>query len=443
MVDPQTPNLAAIRWAAVKELARRVSGPSATPHQLASRLGPLIPSMVGPSAVDVPALEQMARFLNEPSEQFTLHPVLSVAALIHWRALLHAVALLPLDDRIWFVGWSAPGVEVHRKKCIPAGAEPSEDDAPGKLVIMRTGESTAEDNTPMVSGGAEPSENWVASPVPPVVGRDKLQGVDAHFYPKSCTRVMKLDTAPSLEQVVHHQYPHRTSCPAIDVVGGVSVYTEPCYFPHMVECYPAWKVTVGIHPRFATTVQDADRRWVGRMAAIKGVALFVGLDHSSLVGTWRAQELLLKLILEVSRPTTPVVASFVGGSWSRGPLAAGLLLLQERCAPSQLLHLTSFDGGRQAVQDARRLFPETYFGISGNVFEMDWEQRQAVVLIPVDRLLLETNAPHVGRRGQSPSGPCYLGEVAAEVARVRQTSLEAVLQSTVSNARRLYGIANV
>ncbi|XP_041346914.1 3'-5' ssDNA/RNA exonuclease TatD-like [Gigantopelta aegis] len=239
---------------------------------------------------------------------------------------------------------------------------------------------------------------------------------------KSCARVMKLGTAPSLEQVVQYHYPHRTSCPAIDVMGGVSVYTEPDNFPPMVECYLAWKVAVGIHPRFATTVQDVDRGWVEKMATKNGVAVFVGLDFSSDVGTWRAQELLMKALLEGQQ----AVHACIG----------------EKGAPSQQVHLTSFDGGCQAVKDACRLFPEAYFGVSGKVFAMDGEQRQAVALIPVDRLLLETNAPHVGLRGQDPSGPSYLGEMAAEVARVRKTSLEAVLQSTVCNARRLYGLVN-
>ncbi|XP_041355363.1 uncharacterized protein LOC121372990 [Gigantopelta aegis] len=398
--------------------------------------------MVGPSEVDVPALQQMARFLNEPSQQFTLHPVLSMAALIHWRALLHAVALLSLEDRRWFLGWSAQGLDIPRK-CIPAGAEIPHDDAPGRLVITGSGESpSAEGDARVVSVGAEPGESWAASPGPVFKGRDQLQGVDAHFHPKSCARVMKLGTDPSLEKVVQHQYPHRIPCPVIDVIGGMSVYIEPSHFPPTVECYPAWKVVVGIHPRFATTVQDADRGWVEKMATKNGVAVFVGLDHSADVGMWRAQELLMKALLEASKPSTPVVASFVGGNWSCGPLAAGILLLQERCPPTQKIHLTSFDGGCQAVKDACRLFPEAYFGVSGKVFAMDGEQRQAVVLIPVDRLLLETNAPHIGLRGQGPSGPSYLREVAAEVARVRNTSLEAVLQSTVSNSRRLYGLAN-
>ncbi|XP_041357723.1 3'-5' ssDNA/RNA exonuclease TatD-like [Gigantopelta aegis] len=399
--------------------------------------------MVGPSEVDVPAIEQMARFLGEPSQQFTLHPVLSMSALIHWRALLHAVALLSLEDRRWFLGWSAQGLDIPRNKCIPAGAEISHDDAPGRLVITGSGESpSVEGDTRVVSVGAEPGESWAASSGQLVEGRGRLQGVDAHFHPKSCARVMKLGTDPSLEKVVRYNYPHRIPCPVIDVIGGVSVYIEPGHFPPTVECYPAWKVVVGIHPRFATTVQDADRGWVEKMANKKGVAVFIGLDFSADVGTWRAQELLMKALLEASKPSTPVVASFVGGNWSRGSLAAGILLLQERCPPTQKIHLTSFDGGCQAVKDACRLFPEAYFGVSGKVFAMDGEQRQAMALITVDRLLLETNAPHVGLRGQGPSGPSYLGEVAAEVARVRNTSLEAVLQSTVSNARRLYGLVN-
>ncbi|XP_041357522.1 uncharacterized protein LOC121374490 [Gigantopelta aegis] len=276
--------------------------------------------MVGPSEVDVPALQQMARFLNEPSEQFTLNPVLSVAALIHWRALLHAVTLLSLEDRRWFMGWSATGVDIPRNKYIPAGEETSQDDAPGKLVITGSGESLpAEDKGRMVSGGAEPGESWTASPVPSVVGRDTLQGVDAHFHPKSFARVMKLGTAPSLEQVVQYHYPHRIPCPAIDVIGGMSVHIEPGHFPPMVECYPAWKVVVGIHPRFATMVQDAERGWVEKMATKNGVTIFVGLDFSTDVGTWRAQELLMKALLEASKPSTPVVTSFVGGSWESWP----------------------------------------------------------------------------------------------------------------------------
>ncbi len=87
-----------------------------------------------------------------------------------------------------------------------------------------------------------------------------------------------------------------------------------------------------------------------------------------------------------------------------------------------------------------------HLGITGWVTDArrGEELRRAVPLIPKDRLLIETDAPYLlpqnlrpkpkGRRCE----PMHLIEVARSVARLREETLEDVMEYTTANARRFF-----
>ncbi|MGH2542991.1 MAG: TatD family hydrolase, partial [Ardenticatenaceae bacterium] len=66
--------------------------------------------------------------------------------------------------------------------------------------------------------------------------------------------------------------------------------------------------------------------------------------------------------------------------------------------------------------------------------------QEVVAAIPLERLLVETDAPflaphpHRGRRNE----PAYVYHVAAKVAELHGTTLEAVAEQTTRNATRLF-----
>ena len=65
------------------------------------------------------------------------------------------------------------------------------------------------------------------------------------------------------------------------------------------------------------------------------------------------------------------------------------------------------------VRTRLRKFPNTYFGVTAAVGAFDQEQLEGLQAIPLNKLLLETDAPYFPIGGAMVSTPAYLGEVAA------------------------------
>lgn len=84
-----------------------------------------------------------------------------------------------------------------------------------------------------------------------------------------------------------------------------------------------------------------------------------------------------------------------------------------------------------------------FFGIGGVVtFKNSKKLKEAVAYIPLDHIVLETDAPYLapepyrGRRNES----TYLTYVAETIAQIKQIPVDAVYEATWENAHRLYRI---
>lgn len=104
---------------------------------------------------------------------------------------------------------------------------------------------------------------------------------------------------------------------------------------------------------------------------------------------------------------------------------------------SGVLH--SFSGTQEMAQAAMKL--GFYLGISGRVtFKNDQQLQALVAMLPLDRILLETDAPfqapqpYRGKRNE----PSYLRLIADKIALVRSTTTDQVALVTSENARRLF-----
>ena len=79
------------------------------------------------------------------------------------------------------------------------------------------------------------------------------------------------------------------------------------------------------------------------------------------------------------------------------------------------------------------------FGFTGMVSSFSPEQKETLKKVEERRLLLETDAPYFGGR-KGPNFSILLGEVATLVAQCRGDTVERILELTVANGRRLYGL---
>jgi TatD DNase family protein len=126
------------------------------------------------------------------------------------------------------------------------------------------------------------------------------------------------------------------------------------------------------------------------------------------------------------------------------------VVLHARRAVDEVITRLRRTGGLRGVvhswsgseEQARQLFDLGFhLGIGGPVtFERAQRLRRTVASMPIEFLLLETDAPDqpgAGHRGER-NEPAYLPEVLAVVAGLRGETPEAVAAATTANARRLF-----
>lgn len=114
-------------------------------------------------------------------------------------------------------------------------------------------------------------------------------------------------------------------------------------------------------------------------------------------------------------------------------------ILKENNAKKVLFHC--FSG---SVEFMRECVKEGWYIALGGVvtFKNAVKMKDVAREVPLDRLVLETDSPYltpVPFRGK-PNKPAYVRYVAEEIAKIRQMSLEEVIDITTTNAERFFGI---
>jgi TatD DNase family protein len=84
-----------------------------------------------------------------------------------------------------------------------------------------------------------------------------------------------------------------------------------------------------------------------------------------------------------------------------------------------------------------------YIGLDGPVtFKNARVPKEVAKAVPLDRLLLETDAPYLAPhpyRGKT-NQPAYLDLIAEEIARLRDTSKATIMRATTHNAQALFNV---
>lgn len=120
--------------------------------------------------------------------------------------------------------------------------------------------------------------------------------------------------------------------------------------------------------------------------------------------------------------------------WQTGLAAEGHPLAKK----PGVLH--SYNGNLETAQTVIR--HNFYIGVTGPVtYKNAEEKRQIIRQLPLERLLIETDAPfltpvpHRGRRNE----PAFVAHIADKIAEIHMTTREQVAQITSDNAKNLFG----
>ena len=193
---------------------------------------------------------------------------------------------------------------------------------------------------------------------------------------------------------------------------------------------------VGIHPHHASTADEAAFATLTRLAGGPGVVAIgeTGLDFHYDHSPRPAQRAAFARTVQLARTLGLPLVVHIREAHAD---AADILRAEGAVPLDGVIHC--FTGERD---DARRyLALGLHVSVAGIVtFKGADRLRDAVRAVPLDRLLIETDAPylapvpHRGRRNE----PAHVRLVAEAVAALRRESLATVAAATTANARRLF-----
>ncbi|XP_071100930.1 uncharacterized protein [Haliotis cracherodii] len=434
-IQPLTKEVVEDRMRALNCLSGMILGPGSTLKELQHHLNTSrrIPA---DSTVTQEASENLRRMCRSQGwrvpAQFQLQPMNSLACLVHWRVLVALLVDLDRHQLNQFRTLLEPvGERVRRQlerinvRAVKASTSPVERRT-ADLVPTRSCQESSDEEFP-VDAAQHSSLNLP-------------EAIDSHCHhdrPSGDTLVEELCNHPRAQDQVQA---------SVEYEGGVIFYCHPATYPHQIEDNPSWKTAIGIHPKHA---RDFGHTELGRMvdlltssSNVRALGL-VGLDRTTPPHTWAQQEQVLKKVLRLPLMDQVVVLELRGTS--RDPYGSdvhrhGIQLMRTARPPTQVVHVYNFTGKVSAVAAWHQDFPNTYFGFNTNVETFDWLQLEGLRAVPLKRLLLETDSPHLAAGGGWRNTPHHIRDLAVIVARARGISVGEVLHYTTSNARAIYWI---
>lgn len=202
-----------------------------------------------------------------------------------------------------------------------------------------------------------------------------------------------------------------------------------------VEDKPDCYATIGIHPHEATLGED-DFEILAELVnhpKVVGVGEF-GLDYyyenSPKDDQIKALRYQLELALSSNKPCVFHVRDAFEDFWP---------IFDEYTGIKGVIH--SFTATEKELNEA--LKRDLFIGLNGIMtFTKNEEQLKAAKAVPLEKLMLETDAPYLTPtplRGKV-NEPSYVELVAEFLSRLREESIETLSEVTTGNARSLFGI---
>jgi TatD DNase family protein len=200
-----------------------------------------------------------------------------------------------------------------------------------------------------------------------------------------------------------------------------------------------WKLSFGLHPwwvaRQTPEALSQALTLLERELPIADALGELGLDHGPKLPPethTRQREAFERQLVLAQKFEKPLILHIVRAH------AEALEILKKNPPTAGRALVHSYSGSREQVRDYLHL--GCFLSISGAVTRPRFETlRQAVLDIPLDRLLLETDCPDQPIEGQTQSEPAHLLEIARVLSELRGESTEEILEANSQNLRRFFG----
>ncbi|XP_033616226.1 putative deoxyribonuclease TATDN2 [Fukomys damarensis] len=200
----------------------------------------------------------------------------------------------------------------------------------------------------------------------------------------------------------------------------------------------------GCHPHFARYYDDyQERNVLQALRHPKAVAYGeIGLDYSYKCTTpipeqFEVFERQLELAVSLNLPLL---------IHCRDADKDLLRILKKAVPPDYKIHRHCFTGSYSVIEPLLKHFPNLYVGFTAILtYNSAWQAKEALKKIPLERILVETDAPYFLPR-QFPRSVCRYSHpglalyTVQEIARIKNEPLSHVLVTLHENTRRLYNL---
>eukprot|EP01106_Pelomyxa_sp_JSP_P009600 TRINITY_DN2603_c0_g1_i1.p1 TRINITY_DN2603_c0_g1~~TRINITY_DN2603_c0_g1_i1.p1 ORF type:complete len:295 (-),score=47.51 TRINITY_DN2603_c0_g1_i1:75-959(-) len=198
--------------------------------------------------------------------------------------------------------------------------------------------------------------------------------------------------------------------------------------------------TFGIHPHKASTYCDRVERQIVECMPLEGTVGWgeCGLDFFK---NFSPKEVQIPVFARQMRRAVESKKTLV--VHTRSADEDTVRLMTEALPSDYPIHLHCYTGGPAFARDMLTRFSNLSIGFTGVItFGSAGQIRDSVRVVPIERLLLETDGPFMAPnpfRGQK-AHPGHIPYIAAEVSKVKGIPQRDVMKISLANTKRLYSI---
>ena len=198
---------------------------------------------------------------------------------------------------------------------------------------------------------------------------------------------------------------------------------------------PMVRLSLGVSPQNAHRVQLGYYVFCkyqirnNNLIAIGGL----GIDRRATGSTTKKQESIMKEFLAIAEEANKAVRLL-----STGDLSKTIDIAKATLSRKHEIHLMNYSGGPEQIQDFLLHFNRGFIGISSKAVDPDPNLLKTIRVIPLERLVVESNSPHQSISFHSKPKPTDVITVMNTIARIKGISVKQVTRVIRANIAKLY-----